>query len=190
MPATSRTSTPLPGPCESSARSRRRSRSTTEQLRALPAIEVTTDIHCVTRWSRFDAGFRGVHWSELAKLCRPKPSGHFVIAHAEAGLHGERPDRRAQRGERARRVRGGRRAAGRRARRAGAPRRPLPLLLEERQVAERHRARARPTSPASGSATATTTTPTPGKRSGTGSDRRPHHPRWVCNLPSNGVKPG
>ena len=56
-----------------------------EQLRALPAIEVTTDIHCVTRWSRFDAGFRGVHWSELAKLCRPKPSGHFVIAHAEAG---------------------------------------------------------------------------------------------------------
>ena len=56
-----------------------------EQLRALPAIEVTTDIHCVTRWSRFDAGFRGVHWSELEKLCRPRPSGHFVIAHAEAG---------------------------------------------------------------------------------------------------------
>src|SRR5436305_1820518 len=29
-----------------------------EQLRALPATEITTDIHCVTRWSRFDAGFR------------------------------------------------------------------------------------------------------------------------------------
>src|SRR2546430_11995389 len=56
-----------------------------EQLRALPATEVTTDIHCVTRWSRFDAGFRGVHWRELAKLCRPKPSAHFPIAHAEAG---------------------------------------------------------------------------------------------------------
>src|SRR6266513_1149813 len=39
----------------------------------------------VTRWSRFDAGFRGVHWRELAKLCRPKPSAHFAIAHAEAG---------------------------------------------------------------------------------------------------------
>src|SRR2546430_3282859 len=55
-----------------------------EQLRALPATEVTTDIHCVTRWSRFDAGFRGVHWRELAKLCRPKPAAHLAIAHAEA----------------------------------------------------------------------------------------------------------
>src|ERR1700751_3521740 len=51
-----------------------------EQLRALPATEVTTDIHCVTRWSRFDARFKGVHWNELAKLCKPKPTGHFAIA--------------------------------------------------------------------------------------------------------------
>jgi DMSO/TMAO reductase YedYZ molybdopterin-dependent catalytic subunit len=57
-----------------------------EQLRDLPATEITTDIHCVTRWSRFDAQFRGVHWRELAKLCRPKPSAHFVIAHAEHGF--------------------------------------------------------------------------------------------------------
>ena len=56
---------------------------TYEQLTALPATEVTTDIHCVTRWSRFDAQFKGVHWSELAKLCRPKPSARFAIAHAE-----------------------------------------------------------------------------------------------------------
>ena len=56
-----------------------------EQLRALPATEITTDIHCVTRWSRFDASFNGVRWSELAKLCRPKPSARFVIEHAEAG---------------------------------------------------------------------------------------------------------
>jgi DMSO/TMAO reductase YedYZ molybdopterin-dependent catalytic subunit len=57
-----------------------------EQLRELPAREVTTDIHCVTRWSRFDAQFTGVHWRELAKLCRPKPSAHFAIAHAEHGF--------------------------------------------------------------------------------------------------------
>ena len=56
---------------------------TYEQLTALPATEVTTDIHCVTRWSRFDAQFKGVHWSELAKLCRPQPSARFAIAHAE-----------------------------------------------------------------------------------------------------------
>jgi DMSO/TMAO reductase YedYZ molybdopterin-dependent catalytic subunit len=59
---------------------------TFEQLRELPATEVTTDIHCVTRWSRFDAQFTGVHWRELAKLCRPKPSAHFAIAHAEHGF--------------------------------------------------------------------------------------------------------
>src|SRR6201987_2014648 len=41
-----------------------------EQLRALPATEVTTDIHCVTRWSRFDAGFRGVHWRGAPRLWR------------------------------------------------------------------------------------------------------------------------
>jgi DMSO/TMAO reductase YedYZ molybdopterin-dependent catalytic subunit len=57
-----------------------------EQLRELPATKVTTDIHCVTRWSRFDAQFNGVHWRELAKLCRPKPSARFVIAHAEHGF--------------------------------------------------------------------------------------------------------
>ena len=59
---------------------------TLEQLRGLPATEVTTDIHCVTRWSRFDARFKGVHWRELAKLCRPKPSARFAVAHAEAGF--------------------------------------------------------------------------------------------------------
>jgi DMSO/TMAO reductase YedYZ molybdopterin-dependent catalytic subunit len=57
-----------------------------DQLTALPATEITTDIHCVTRWSRFDAHFKGVHWRELAKLCRPKPSARFVVAHAEQGF--------------------------------------------------------------------------------------------------------
>ena len=57
-----------------------------DELRDLPATEVTSDIHCVTRWSRFDAQFKGVHWRELAQLCRPKPSAHFAIAHAEHGF--------------------------------------------------------------------------------------------------------
>jgi DMSO/TMAO reductase YedYZ molybdopterin-dependent catalytic subunit len=61
-------------------------RLTWEELSALPAAEVTIDIHCVTRWSRFDAGFRGVHWRELAKVVRPKPTARFVVAHAEQGF--------------------------------------------------------------------------------------------------------
>ena len=57
-----------------------------EELQALPRTEVTVDIHCVTRWSRFDTTFEGVHWRELAKLVRPKPSARFVLAHAEQGF--------------------------------------------------------------------------------------------------------
>jgi DMSO/TMAO reductase YedYZ molybdopterin-dependent catalytic subunit len=54
-----------------------------EELTALPTREIVTDIHCVTRWSRFDTSFKGVHWSELAKLVQPKPTARFVVAHAE-----------------------------------------------------------------------------------------------------------
>jgi DMSO/TMAO reductase YedYZ molybdopterin-dependent catalytic subunit len=56
-----------------------------DELKALPATEVTVDIHCVTRWSRFDATFKGVHWRALADLARPRPSARFVVAHAEQG---------------------------------------------------------------------------------------------------------
>jgi DMSO/TMAO reductase YedYZ molybdopterin-dependent catalytic subunit len=61
-------------------------RLTWGELQRLPALEITTDIHCVTRWSRFDTRFRGVHWRELAKLVEPKPSARFVVAHAEQGF--------------------------------------------------------------------------------------------------------
>jgi DMSO/TMAO reductase YedYZ molybdopterin-dependent catalytic subunit len=54
-----------------------------EEFTALPTREITIDIHCVTRWSRFDTGFKGVHWSELAKLVDRKPSARYVVAHAE-----------------------------------------------------------------------------------------------------------
>ena len=59
---------------------------TLEQLQQLPTTEVTVDIHCVTRWSRFDTSFKGVHWRDLAKLVEPKPSARFVVAHAEQGF--------------------------------------------------------------------------------------------------------
>ena len=57
-----------------------------EEFAALPKAENVQDIHCVTRWSRFDARFGGVHWRDVAKLVRPKPSARFVVAHAEQGF--------------------------------------------------------------------------------------------------------
>jgi len=56
------------------------------ELQALPTTSVTQDIHCVTRWSRFDAEFTGVAWATIRDLVRPRPSAHFAIAHAEAGF--------------------------------------------------------------------------------------------------------
>ena len=58
---------------------------TWEGFDALPKSENVQDIHCVTRWSRFDTRFRGVHWRELARLVRPRPTARFAIAHSEHG---------------------------------------------------------------------------------------------------------
>src|SRR5215212_8945904 len=56
-----------------------------EELNALPRTSHTQDIHCVTRWSRFDVTFEGAHWSALEPRVQPKPSARFVVAHAEEG---------------------------------------------------------------------------------------------------------
>jgi DMSO/TMAO reductase YedYZ molybdopterin-dependent catalytic subunit len=57
-----------------------------DQFDALPKTEHVQDIHCVTRWSKFDVAFSGVHWRELAELVQPKASARFVVAHAEQGF--------------------------------------------------------------------------------------------------------
>jgi DMSO/TMAO reductase YedYZ molybdopterin-dependent catalytic subunit len=53
------------------------------QFSALPRSHNVQDIHCVTRWSRFDMPFEGVHWRELAALAQPLPTARYVIAWAE-----------------------------------------------------------------------------------------------------------
>ncbi|CAN5149810.1 sulfite oxidase-like oxidoreductase [soil metagenome] len=60
-------------------------RLTWDELNRLPKVEVTQDIHCVTRWSRFDATFEGVPWSAIEDLVEPRSSARFVVAHAEQG---------------------------------------------------------------------------------------------------------
>ncbi len=42
---------------------------------ALPHEALRTDVHCVTRWTRFDTVFEGV---PLARLLRPRPAARFV----------------------------------------------------------------------------------------------------------------
>jgi DMSO/TMAO reductase YedYZ molybdopterin-dependent catalytic subunit len=59
---------------------------TWDEVDALPKETVVEDIHCVTRWSRFDAEFAGVAWSTIRDRVSPLASAQFAIAHAEAGF--------------------------------------------------------------------------------------------------------
>ena len=47
-------------------------------LQQLPQIDVTHDIHCVTRWSRLACRWQGVAFTTLAALVRPTPAARFV----------------------------------------------------------------------------------------------------------------
>lgn len=51
----------------------------------LPKKTLTTDIHCVTRWSKFDTTWGGVDALKLAEIVGVKPSAKFVIAHCDGG---------------------------------------------------------------------------------------------------------
>jgi len=52
---------------------------------ALPRVEVTSDFHCVTRWSRFDNRWEGVPFRAIAELTRPAPRASHVMVHASEG---------------------------------------------------------------------------------------------------------
>ena len=56
-----------------------------EELQALPRTTLTTDIHCVTTWSRYDTPWEGVHIREILQRVQPKPEAKFVMAHSWTG---------------------------------------------------------------------------------------------------------
>lgn len=53
-----------------------------EELNSLPRTETVSDMHCVTRWSRYDNRWGGVPARELVRLADPPPSARFVLVHA------------------------------------------------------------------------------------------------------------
>jgi DMSO/TMAO reductase YedYZ molybdopterin-dependent catalytic subunit len=56
---------------------------TWEELTALPSETVTVDIHCVTKWSKFDTSWTGVPVDRL--LEGADPQGEFVVAWCDGG---------------------------------------------------------------------------------------------------------
>ncbi len=57
------------------------------EFQHLPRTKVTMDVHCVTRWSKFDTVWEGVSLKNLVeeKIIKLKPSAQYVIQHAEHG---------------------------------------------------------------------------------------------------------
>lgn len=64
-----------------------------EEFNQLPRTKLVMDIHCVTRWSKFDTTWEGVSVKTLVEqgLIKIKPSAKFVMQHAEYGFTANLP---------------------------------------------------------------------------------------------------
>lgn len=58
---------------------------TWKEFLALPQTGVTSDFHCVTRWSRLDNRWAGVLFSEVLKLVQPTDAAKHALVLAEEG---------------------------------------------------------------------------------------------------------
>jgi DMSO/TMAO reductase YedYZ molybdopterin-dependent catalytic subunit len=133
-----------------------------DELMALEQVELTTDIHCVTRWSKLDTTWRGVRVRDLLDRAQVRPSGTHVMAHSDGGYTTNIPLAALYDDD----VLVAHTYDGKPLEhdhwRAAAPARPQAVLLEVGEVPAPpggHAADRR----GSGSSTATTTTPTPGR---------------------------
>ncbi|MCM3784652.1 sulfite oxidase-like oxidoreductase [Neobacillus mesonae] len=54
-----------------------------DQLLSMPMTNTVSDIHCVTRWSKFDTAWEGIRFSEFAEQFKIKPEAKYVMIHAD-----------------------------------------------------------------------------------------------------------
>ena len=62
-----------------------------DELKALPAVTITRDIHCVTKWSKFDTTWTGVRVRDLFERSGVKAEATHVMGHAESGYTANLP---------------------------------------------------------------------------------------------------
>jgi len=55
------------------------------EFNALPQSRFTSDIHCVTTWSRYDNTWEGVATRDIVEAVRPMPEARFVLLYAHDG---------------------------------------------------------------------------------------------------------
>jgi DMSO/TMAO reductase YedYZ molybdopterin-dependent catalytic subunit len=59
---------------------------TFDDFNELPQVEVFSDIHCVTSWSRFNNTWEGVSTSIIGEIAGIKPEAKFVMVKGEGGF--------------------------------------------------------------------------------------------------------
>ncbi len=58
---------------------------TWDEIQALPQTELTTDIHCVTKWSKLDTNWKGVTIDTLFEAADIDPADDYVMAFCDGG---------------------------------------------------------------------------------------------------------
>jgi DMSO/TMAO reductase YedYZ molybdopterin-dependent catalytic subunit len=58
-------------------------RFTWAEFSSLPTVEQVSDMHCVTRWSKFDSRFEGIPIAEVMKDVELLPEANYVLVHAD-----------------------------------------------------------------------------------------------------------
>lgn len=68
-------------------------RWTWEEFNQLPRTQLIMDIHCVTKWSKFDTLWEGVSLRVLVEqgIIKPLPSAKYILQHAEYGFTANLP---------------------------------------------------------------------------------------------------
>lgn len=62
-----------------------------DEFRALPTTTITADIHCVTKWSKFDTTWEGVPTQAILDRVAPRSEATHVIVRAEHGFTANLP---------------------------------------------------------------------------------------------------
>ena len=58
---------------------------TWDEFNAISNVTDTSDVHCVTGWSKFDNEWGGVAFKDLMQRVRPKPGARHDMAHSYGG---------------------------------------------------------------------------------------------------------
>ena len=62
-----------------------------DELKSMPAVTLLTDIHCVTKWSKFDTTWKGVRVRDLCERAGMQTGAAYIMGHAEHGYTANLP---------------------------------------------------------------------------------------------------